>query len=136
MTHSPSDLELWKQLSEESKIEKATEGLKHLGNMKRKKFNKLGLTDPFVSGVSLLKKSIKKQRHKALYKGKREYELIQLAVKYFKGQMKYRTRILDKAIAQQKTNSSSTFQHTSFIFVQSWSEREGTNHSVERNCYF
>jgi len=99
MTHSPSDLDSWKQLSEESKIEKSTEGLKHLGNVKRKKFNKLGLTDPFVSGAALLKKSIKKQRDKPLNKEKREYELIQIAVKYFKRQMKYRKRILDKAIA-------------------------------------
>ena len=104
-THSPSDLDSWQQLSEESKIEKATEGLKHLGNMKRRKFNKLGLTDPFISGAALLKKSIKKQRDKALYKERREHELIQLAVKYFKRQMKYRTRILDKAIARQKTKT-------------------------------
>jgi len=132
MTHSPSDLELWKQLSEESKIEKATEGLKHLGNMKRKKFNKLGLTDPFVSGVSLLKKSIKKQRHKALYKGKREYELIQLAVKYFKGQMKYRTRILDKAIAQQKTKSFNQHIPAYKLHFRAIMERKRRNESLCR----
>ena len=38
MTNSPSELEAWQQLSEESKIEEATEGLKYLGNMKRKGF--------------------------------------------------------------------------------------------------
>ena len=68
-------------------------------------FNKLGLTDPFISGAILLKKSIKKQREKALQKEKREHELINLAVKYFKRQMKYRRRILDKAMARQKTKS-------------------------------
>ena len=105
MTHSPSELEARQQLSEESIIEEATEGLKHLRNMKRKKFNKLGLTDPFISGAILLKKSIKKQCEKALQKEKREHEIINLAVKYFKRQMKYRRRILDKAMAHQKMKS-------------------------------
>jgi len=72
---------------------------------KRKKFYKLGLIDPFISGVNLLKKPIKKQRDKALQKEKRKYELIQLPVKYFKRQMKYETRISDNTIARQKTKS-------------------------------
>ena len=101
----PEDEEMnWNALSESEKVAKATEALKHLGNIKRKPYNRLAVKDIFEVGNKRLLKTIKKSRRKAIRKQKRRLELVHLAVKYFCRQMKYRRAILNDRINKSNTN--------------------------------
>ena len=101
---SPSDLERWKELTESEKVESAADGLKKLGNAKRRQFNPLALRDGFVYGDSLMMKSIKKNREKAIRRTHRKFELVQMSINYFAKQMEMRGASLKRSIARSQTH--------------------------------
>ena len=99
---SPHDLEQWKNLTELEKGKSTAGGLKKLGNVKRKKFNKLALSDSFVAGNDLLLKTIKKDREKAIQKMRRKFDSVQMSIDYFTNLMDQRRKVLIKAIQKSK----------------------------------
>lgn len=82
----------------------ASAALKKLGNVKKRKYNKLAVRDLFDHGKHLLK-DIKKTRRKAIKRQKRERQLIRMSVQYFKTQLEYRRTILRSRMEKSKTNS-------------------------------
>ena len=87
----------------EERVQSASEALKKLGNVKKKKFNKKALEDPFVSGKKLLK-DVAKIRRRAIKRQRREFQLIDMAVRYFTTQIQYRRCILKSRLEQSKSN--------------------------------
>ena len=99
------DDEEWDRLSEEVKVKEATSGLKKLGNVKRRPYNKKATTDMFTKGASDLQKKIIKIRKRALRRYQRKLQLIRMAVKYFHTQMQYRRKILRKRLEMSRQNT-------------------------------
>ena len=102
-TNSPDDLEQWKALTEAEKVKDGVDALKKLGNVKRRKCNKLALTDGFVEGNDLLMKTIKQDRQKAIQKMRRKFDLVEMAISYFVNKMTKRRAVLIRAIEKSKT---------------------------------
>ena len=102
--NSPTELEQWKELTDAEKVQDGVEHLKKLGNVKRRKYNKLALTDCFVHGDQLLMKTIKEDRKKAIAKMKRKFTLVQMSIDYFCNKMEKRRAILLHAIDKSKTH--------------------------------
>ena len=87
-------MEQWKALTEAEKVKDGVDALKKLGNVKRRKFNKLALTDGFVEGNDLLMKIIKEDRQKAIQKMRSMFDLVQMAISYFANKMEKRRAVL------------------------------------------
>ena len=80
-TNLLENLEAWKNLTETEKGKLAA-NLKKLGNAKQRKFNKLRLSDSFVGGNESLMKTIVKDREKAIWKMRRNFDLVQMSISY------------------------------------------------------
>ena len=104
-TDSPENLEQWKALTVAEKVKDGVEALKKLGNVKRRTFNNLALTDGFVHGNDLLMKTIKQERQNAIQKMRRKFELVQMAISYFANKMARRRRVLLRAIDKSKSQT-------------------------------
>ena len=102
--NSPAELEQWKELTDAEKVQDGVEGLKKLGNVKRRKYNKLALTDCFVEGDQLLMKTIKEDKKKAIAKMRRKFDLVQMSIAYFCNKMEKRRATLLQAMEKSKTH--------------------------------
>ena len=80
-TNLLENLKAWKNLTETEKGKLAA-NLKKLGNAKQRKFNKLRLSDSFVGGNESLMKTIVKDREKAIWKMRRNFDLVQMSISY------------------------------------------------------
>ena len=102
--NSPAELEQWKELTDTEKVQDVVKGLKKLGNVKRRKYNKLALTDCFVEGDQLLMKTIKEDRKKAIAKMRQKFDLVQMSIAYFCNKMEKRRAILLQAMEKSKSH--------------------------------
>jgi hypothetical protein len=77
-----------------------------IGNLRKQPFNKMGLIDYHSSDKkAAMKKIIKKQRSVALFRQKREMELIELAVNFFKCKMGKRRIFLQQCVKNSTDGS-------------------------------
>ena len=101
--NSPAELEQWKELTDAEKVEDGVEGIKKLGNVRRRKYNKLALTYCFVEGDLLLMKTIKEDRNKAIAKMRQKFDLVQMSIAYFCNKMDKMRVILLQAMEKSQT---------------------------------
>ncbi len=96
---------MWNDLTDQQKIDDAATGLKKLGNVKRKTYNKKATTDLFSEDNHFLRTQIKKLRKKALKKQLENQLMVELSVEYFQSQMNKRKELLRECILRSNNDS-------------------------------